>query len=889
MESDVSSTDVAPLPARALWTGPRHDPTRYRVDLAEGTLQSVGDGGEGLVYHATCDVDGAEREVALKMHTAARADDYSRLVTRAQILSGIDHPNVMHLLDAFVGSALVESPSSDDEDFNVIYTVADWIPGVSFHQALETAGPAAGLQWVGQIARATAFLHDYRSDQSPAGIIHRDIKPSNVRITVDQTAVLIDFGIARPHEEGDLTEGAGTYLWRAPEVLGGPGNPGPASDAWGIGALAYWVLIGEPPRLEGAEAAREPLTRAAEQARLSDPANIGRHIAQLLESHPDQRPHDLAHWADDLDGLLAGSRRGPKWKRPKVLVPGLAGLCVVALVVALILTGTVNSPTRTVALRSGGSYQLPRWNYSDGVTVSQIWTFLRSPHEDLEGSVTVTNKRASQVVHTYDEVIPRGLASSLADVSFSPAPDSTVNRDPVVRYCLDLAPRAQRVLTYDVPMSAAPTTQVYKSWAKSWKTETTDDLMHFSGARCPGAPKAQPKATINSSGAGAISTPGKGSALPSSKGDYVAGGSRPGSSTSIVSGGKAPGLGPSGGGSSGPPGGGSSGPPSGGSPPPTHTSTWSTPVQFNGTSGNEVVSCASSTYCAAVNGTDSIFTWNGSWSDNLALQSEQLDSVSCTSSRFCVAVGGQGALDIYMSNGTGWTNDSQAGSGSLNSVSCTSPTFCMAVGYQTPSSSNGGDLALLYNGTTWSVVPTPSVPNIPASTFSTLLNVSCSSPSSCAAVGYWDEGPSTVSHSEDYNGEVWTIVQEPMPAGGKDIPPFTGVSCPTTTFCLAVGYELVFANGTGIASNGGISKSYNGSVWSEVQVPNSVPLSGVSCMNSGGCMVGTYATGDILTYRNGIWSQIQNVDGSNTISSISCPTSGFCMAVDTAGNYLTYS
>ena len=85
------------------------------------------------------------------MHTAARMDDYTRLVTRAGILSGVNHPNVMHLLDAFVGTALVEKPPTDDEDFNVIYTVADWIPGVPFHEAVEAAGPVAGLLWVAEI------------------------------------------------------------------------------------------------------------------------------------------------------------------------------------------------------------------------------------------------------------------------------------------------------------------------------------------------------------------------------------------------------------------------------------------------------------------------------------------------------------------------------------------------------------------------------------------------------------------------------------------------------------------------------------------------------------------------------------------------------------------
>ena len=50
MELDLSNEDIEPSLAGALWTGPRHDPNRYQVDLDEGTLQSVGDGAKGLFF-----------------------------------------------------------------------------------------------------------------------------------------------------------------------------------------------------------------------------------------------------------------------------------------------------------------------------------------------------------------------------------------------------------------------------------------------------------------------------------------------------------------------------------------------------------------------------------------------------------------------------------------------------------------------------------------------------------------------------------------------------------------------------------------------------------------------------------------------------------------------
>src|SRR5713101_4974731 len=118
-----------PGQGQSLWTGPRGDHRRYRVDLDAGILVAVGDGGEGLVYRAIRESDGLE--VALKMLTAITLDDYGRVSERAAVMHQIDHPNVMHQIETFIGTALVDIDSPSDDDFEVIFTVAEWIPGVT--------------------------------------------------------------------------------------------------------------------------------------------------------------------------------------------------------------------------------------------------------------------------------------------------------------------------------------------------------------------------------------------------------------------------------------------------------------------------------------------------------------------------------------------------------------------------------------------------------------------------------------------------------------------------------------------------------------------------------------------------------------------------------------
>ena len=91
----------------------------------------MGDGGEGLVFRAFGQFGDEEREVALKMHTSLTLDDFDRFSLRSEALSEIDHPNVMHVIEVFLGSGLIDRDESPDEAFNVMYTAADWIPGLS--------------------------------------------------------------------------------------------------------------------------------------------------------------------------------------------------------------------------------------------------------------------------------------------------------------------------------------------------------------------------------------------------------------------------------------------------------------------------------------------------------------------------------------------------------------------------------------------------------------------------------------------------------------------------------------------------------------------------------------------------------------------------------------
>jgi hypothetical protein len=165
-----------------------------------------------------------------------------------------------------------------------------------------------------------------------------------------------------------------------------------------------------------------------------------------------------------------------------------------------------------------------------------------------------------------------------------------------------------------------------------------------------------------------------------------------------------------------------------------------------------------------------------------------LAGVSCTSASWCVAVGG--AADTATSstrfvaeawNGSQWqplslsTLPSPAPTLELSSVSCSSTTSCTAVG----GGDLGGDAIERWDGTRWS----PQLPDVSTGLVE-LYAVSCPSDSECVAVG---DGPTNSPVAERWDGSKWK--HQGVPADSQFLAPdtFTSVSCSSATRCAASG------------------------------------------------------------------------------------------------------
>ncbi|MDQ1478717.1 MAG: hypothetical protein QOE62_3946 [Actinomycetota bacterium] len=314
------------------------------------------------------------------------------------------------------------------------------------------------------------------------------------------------------------------------------------------------------------------------------------------------------------------------------------------------------------------------------------------------------------------------------------------------------------------------------------------------------------------------------------------------------------------------------------------------------------VSCSGTTSCFAVgryptaSGSSHPFSlrWNGTaWSivafPSPAGGSGDVHDVSCVSSTSCVAAGaeddyvGAGQAWIQSWNGTKWTAMAHPSAGrysSLGDIACPSSAACIAVGlYQPLSSSKLLSLTERWNGTAWSISAPPA-----GGSQSQLEQVSCPTTTFCFAVGH-AVNTSLTPLAKRWDGTSWTIVALPRPAGSSNTT-LTGVSCTSSTSCFAVGYYFASANSVKT-----LTERWNGTAWTIVPSPNpanqNATLRAVSCHAATSCTA--IGSGDKLRvmverWNGSVWAITNGMsDTTKNLQAVSCPAATSCIAVGSNG------
>ncbi len=201
-------------------------------------------------------------------------------------------------------------------------------------------------------------------------------------------------------------------------------------------------------------------------------------------------------------------------------------------------------------------------------------------------------------------------------------------------------------------------------------------------------------------------------------------------------------------------------------------------------------------------------TWSVVPSPNVGTYQNALNGVSCTSPTSCVTVGTSGNASspsrplVESWDGNAWSvipgPVPANGGGALDGASCVDPSTCEAVGLALSPSGLNQTLVESWNAGTWSGVPSPTPGNLGG----TLAGVSCVTANHCVAVG---SSPNSSNKSltlvESWDGSTWSVI--PSPNVSILVPPTVGMAALPS----GDGYWLVDSSGNvtthGAATNDG--------------------------------------------------------------------------------------
>ena len=302
-------------------------------------LELIGEGGMGVVYRAR--QISLDREVAVKLLAAgpwASREFIERFRREAQHAARMQHPNIV---------AIYEVGDSEELHFFSMRL----IDGPSLAAELKREGKLAALRSA-QLLRTIAEAVDYAHH---LGVLHLDLKPANVLIDENGTPYVADFGLARRLEQGlaaDNNEVSGTPSYMAPEqATAGAQKITPATDIWGLGAILYELVTGQPPFLAGSPHATlklvvEGALRSPRRYVANLPRDLEAIILKCMTREVAKRYPTARALADDLGRFaegrpvrarpLNGPQRSWRWARRQPHLAALALLFTVSMLAGIV-------------------------------------------------------------------------------------------------------------------------------------------------------------------------------------------------------------------------------------------------------------------------------------------------------------------------------------------------------------------------------------------------------------------------------------------------------------------------------------------------------------------------------------------------------------------------
>lgn len=165
-------------------------------------------------------------------------DNLSSSIKEISLMSKINHPNIVELLDV-VNFNPNSISHSDGVEFKIVMNMYPYTLQSIKHKISEYASTEYIMSIWYQLCKGLNYLHAHH-------IWHRDIKPHNILIANDGRAVIADLGLARfgAFPINQMTNPVVTYLYRAPELYLGLQSYGPSVDIYALGLTFIEMLTG---------------------------------------------------------------------------------------------------------------------------------------------------------------------------------------------------------------------------------------------------------------------------------------------------------------------------------------------------------------------------------------------------------------------------------------------------------------------------------------------------------------------------------------------------------------------------------------------------------------------------------------------------------------------
>lgn len=287
----------------------------------------LGHGGMGAVFKAVRTDGEFHLEAAIKLIRSGSdsADAMLRFGIEKEILAGLKHPNIAHLLDGGI---------TDD---GISYLIMEYVDGMPVDQYCDEhrLSLKQRLRLFKEICAAVQYAHNNL-------IVHRDLKPQNIYVTEEGTVKVLDFGIAKMlqthlHRPSNVMTLPGQKIWTpqyaAPEQVRGE-TVSVATDVYALGILLNKILTGSYPyQLEGKNLAEmediiknsQPMMSSKLFNQLDDPDECARKrkstageyfkkltgdldalVSKAIRKEPEYRYQSVKEISDEIDRYISG-------------------------------------------------------------------------------------------------------------------------------------------------------------------------------------------------------------------------------------------------------------------------------------------------------------------------------------------------------------------------------------------------------------------------------------------------------------------------------------------------------------------------------------------------------------------------------------------------------